>query len=75
MSEPAAKIDINGKHDCMSCRIISGCVLVGAGFFVLRESKKSKNISGKAVMSSLATALVVLGTASVFNLSPFQNQR
>ncbi|CAK9826662.1 hypothetical protein ANTRET_LOCUS4469 [Anthophora retusa] len=64
----------NRNRDCLSCRIVSGIGLIGSGLYVSHHSKKFQKTVGKAVMYSIGSALVFLGTARVLDLPPFRNQ-
>ncbi|CAL7942226.1 unnamed protein product [Xylocopa violacea] len=64
----------NRDRDCLSCRIFSGCGLIGSGLYVSYHSKKFQQNIGRIVMYSIGSALVLLGTARVLDLPPFRHQ-
>ncbi|XP_017875998.1 uncharacterized protein LOC108622568 [Ceratina calcarata] len=64
----------NRSRDCLSCRIFSGCGLIGSGLYVWHHTKNMQKPIGKTVMYSIGTGLMVLGTTRVFDLPPFRNQ-
>ncbi|KAI4483746.1 uncharacterized protein LOC122514341 [Polistes fuscatus] len=74
MSSTVNSIITNRDRDCLACRIISGGGLIGAGLYVSYNSKKLQKTKGKAVMYTLASGLVLLGTTRILNLPPFRNQ-
>ncbi|XP_063988329.1 uncharacterized protein LOC135168256 [Diachasmimorpha longicaudata] len=64
----------NRDRDCLACRLVSGSGLIGAGFYVSYHSKKFNRTPGKVIMHSIAAALVLLGSARIFNLPPFRRE-
>lgn len=46
---------ISRRHDCASCKIISGCGLIGAGLYVLQASRKLERNTGKSIMATVAS--------------------
>ncbi|XP_011878138.1 PREDICTED: uncharacterized protein LOC105567685 [Vollenhovia emeryi] len=64
----------NRNRDCLECRLLSGGGLVAAGLYVCHHSKQYQKQAGKAAMYSVASVLVLLGTARIFDLPPFQDK-
>ncbi|XP_076292172.1 uncharacterized protein LOC143214703 [Lasioglossum baleicum] len=63
----------NRDRDCLGCRIFSGCGLIGSGLYVSYHTKKFQNM-GKPIMYSIASGLMLLGTARILDLPPFRKQ-
>ncbi|XP_046833061.1 uncharacterized protein LOC124954194 [Vespa velutina] len=74
MSSTINSVITNRDRDCLACRIISGGGLIGSGIYVYYHSKKLQKPKGKTVMYTIASALVLLGTARIMDLPPFRNQ-
>ncbi|XP_029051559.1 uncharacterized protein LOC114880093 [Osmia bicornis bicornis] len=77
MPETSSTVDniINHRNrDCLGCRIVSGCGLIGSGLYVSHHSKKFQRNIGKSIMYTIGSALIFLGTARLLDLPPFRNQ-
>lgn len=57
----------NRNRDCLSCRIISGCGLIGSGLYVSHHSKKFQKTIGKTVMYSIGSGNSFIYSFSSFN--------
>lgn len=55
---------------CLSCRIVSGGGLVGAGIYLISQTPK-QTFFGRAVLSVLSAGCITLGSARIFNQPPF----
>ncbi|XP_018365595.1 PREDICTED: uncharacterized protein LOC108762882 [Trachymyrmex cornetzi] len=64
----------NRNRDCIVCRVLSGSGLVAAGLYSYHHSKQYQKQIGKAAMCSVASVLILLGTARIFDLPPFQDK-
>lgn len=58
MMESPKSVITNRDRNCTSCRVISGCGLLGAGLYVLFHSRKCKAIGSKLFVSSLGSGNV-----------------
>ncbi|XP_011152135.1 uncharacterized protein LOC105190852 [Harpegnathos saltator] len=61
-------------RECFACRMISGCGLFGSGLYVYHHTKKYQNPAGQAAMYAISSVLVLLGTARILDIPPFQDR-
>lgn len=58
MPETSSTVDniINHRNrDCLGCRIVSGCGLIGSGLYVSHHSKKFQKNIGKSIMYTIGS--------------------
>ncbi|XP_043273326.1 uncharacterized protein [Venturia canescens] len=73
-SDMTVSVINNRNRDCVACRLVSGAGLIGAGLYVSHHSKRFTKTTGKTIMFSIASALVILGSTRILDLPPFRNQ-
>lgn len=62
----------NRDRNCLACRLISGCGLIGAGFYVSYQSKKFNRKPGVIFMYSVATSKYLVTYINLYRYKSIQ---